>query len=279
LKGTRVAKAHRRQEPSWQEVLPAKLRALLGQSEWEAVTIGRSRAQVLHVEDGYLKIMRLGQTWGSDLQAEKERLEWLEGRLPVPQVYYYGRNAFFEYLYLSEIQGIMACDQQFRDDIPGLIDLLAEALHMVHAVEGQTSPFTRPLQTRLEEIQHSISGGRIDNAKFAFDHQGISPQAWYDQLEHLLPTSDDLSFTHGDFCLPNILIDRKKRCINGLIDWGNGGIADRHEDLAATCWSLGYNFDQAWIPLLLKAYGRESTDQKRLIFYQRLDDLSHYYLK
>jgi aminoglycoside phosphotransferase len=269
----------RNQEPSWQEVLPAKLRALLGQADWEAISIGRSMAHVFHIEDGYLKIMRQGQAQRSTLQAEKERLEWLEGRLPVPQVYYYGRNAFFEYLYLSEIQGIMACDQQFRDDIPRLIDMLAEALHMVHAVGEQSCPFTRPLKLRLEEMQHNIAGGHFDAAKFALDHQGVSPQAWYDQLEYSLPAFDNLSFTHGDFCLPNIMIDRKKMRISGLLDWGGGGIADRHEDLAAACWSLGYNFDQAWIPSLLEAYGRESIDQKRLTFYQRLDDLSHYYLR
>ncbi len=267
------------QEPSWQEVLPARLRALLGRPDWDPVTIGRSEARVFHVEDGYLKIVRLGHTWGSSLQAEKERLEWLKGRLPVPEVYYYGRNAFFEYLYLSEIQGIMACDQHFRADMPYLIDLLAEALHMVHAVEERFCPFTRPLQPRLEEIQQSISGGHIDNAKFATDHQGVSPQAWYNQLEALLPTFDNLSFTHGDFCLPNIIIDRKKRRINGLIDWGYGSIADRHEDLASACWSLGYNFAPSWIPALLEAYGQESIDQKRLTFYQRLDDLAHYYLR
>ena len=272
-----MTKSHNH-EPSWQEALPAKLRALLGRADWEAVTIGRSMAQVFHIEDGYLKIVRQGRAQGSDLLAEKERLEWLQGRLPVPEVYYYGKNASFEYLYLSEIQGIMACEQHFRDAMPRLIDLLAEALHMVHAVEEQFCPFTRPLQPRLEEIQQRISSGHIDTAKFATDHQGVSPQAWYDQLEHLLPASDDLSFTHGDFCLPNIIIDRKKRRINGLIDWGNGSIADRHEDLASACWSLGYNFDPSWIPSLLEAYGLQSIDQKRLTFYRLLDDLSHYYL-
>ena len=147
----------------------------------------------------------------------------------------------------------MACDQHFRVDMPYLIDLLAEALHMVHAVKKQSCSFTRPLHPRLEEIQQSISSGHLDNAKFATDHQGLSPQTWYDQLEPLFPAFDNLSFTHGDFCLPNIIIDRKKRRINGLIDWGYGSIADRHEDLAATCWSLGYNFDPSWIPSAIRS--------------------------
>lgn len=268
------------QEPSWQEVLPSELRGLPERADWKAVTIGRSGMDVFHVADGYLKVARQGQTAESDLRAEKERLEWLKGRLPIPQVYYYGKNAFFEYLYLSEIQGIMACDQYFQDDMPYLIDLLAEALHMVHAVEDQSCPFTRPVQSGLEEAQRRISRGQINDAKFAAEHRGLSTQVWYEQqLGRMHPASNDVCFTHGDLCLPNIIIDRQKRRINGLVDWGDGGIADRHEDLAATCWSLGYNFDQVWIPWLLEAYGLERIDRKRLIFYQQLDDLSHYYLR
>ncbi|MBV9712528.1 MAG: aminoglycoside 3'-phosphotransferase [Ktedonobacteraceae bacterium] len=265
------------QKSSWQEGFPSQLQPLLREANWDAVTIGRSGMHVFHVADGYLKIAPQGLTPGNDLHTEKMRLEWLKGRLPVPQIYYYGKNASFEYLYLSEIQGTMACDRRFQEDMPSLIALLAEALHMVHAVEAQSCPFTRPLQPRLEEIQQSISRGHIDNAKFVTDHQGLSPQARYEQLERLLPASNTLSFTHGDFCLPNIIIDRQKRRINGLIDWGYGGIADHHEDLASACWSLGYNFASSWIPSLLAAYGLESIDQKRLTFYQLLDDLSHYY--
>ena len=268
------------QEPSWQDMLPDELRTLPERADWKAVTIGRSGMYVFHVGDGYLKVARQGQTTGSTLLAEKERLEWLQGQLPLPQVYYYGKNAFFEYLYLSEIQGMMACDQYFQDDMPYLIDLLAEALHMVHTIESRSCPFTRPVQSGLEEAQQRISRGQINATKFAAEHRGLSAQVWYEQqLGRMHSASDDVCFTHGDLCLPNIIIDRQKRCINGLIDWGYAGIADRHDDRAAACWRLGYNFDTTWIPWLLEAYGLKRIDRKRLTFYQRLNDLSHYYLR
>jgi aminoglycoside phosphotransferase len=260
------------QESSWQEELPAELRTLFERTEWEAVTIGRSGMQVFHAGDGYLKIARQEQMSEGRLLREKERLLWLQGRLPVPQVYYYGQGGSFEYLYLSEIQGVMACDQRFREDMPSLIHLLAEALHLVHAIDSQQCPFTSPLQPRLEEIQQQIAGDHIDEAMFATDHQGLAPQAWYEQLERLRPATDELAFVHGDFCLPNILIDPRKKCINGLIDWELCGLADRHEDLVDACWSLGYNFDPSWIPLLQEAYGLESIDPKRLAFYQFFRD-------
>lgn len=256
--------------------LPAELRPLLNNADWQPVTIGRSGMHVFHVKDGYLKAAAQGPTTTKQLQAEMERLRWLQGQLPIPQIYYYGSSAAFEYLYLSEIPGVMACDQRFRADMPTLISLLAEALQMVHAIDTQHCPFPRFLSTRLTQIQQLIVADQVDTRKFKADHQGLTPQAWYERLLQLRPAKDDLAFIHGDFCLPNILIDPGKKCITGFIDWELGGIADRHEDLDAASWSLGYNFDPIWIPSLHKAYGIETIDPQKLAFYQHFDGLSTY---
>ena len=102
--------------------LPAELRRLLGDGEWWADTMGRSGSQVFHVGHGYLKIVPRASLM--NLRAEKDRMLWLLGRLPVPEVYYYGVDERNEYLYMSEIPGIMACDPVFRDDMPELIALV-----------------------------------------------------------------------------------------------------------------------------------------------------------
>jgi len=257
----------------WQEDLPPEIRALLVRGE--AVTIGRSGMSVWHVEQGYLKVNHQEHATMSELAAEKDRLQWLQGRLPVPQVYAYGSGAKCEYLYMSEIPGVMACDQRFREDMPSLIALIAEALHMVHALPQEQCPFSRSLHLRLEQVQQKIVSNRIDETLF-LRARGVTPQAWYRQLEQIRPTTDALTFAHGDFCLPNILIDPHNRRISGIIDWGRGGIADRHEDIDSACWSLGYNFDPAWIPHLKIAYGEELIDAKTLAFYELFSDLASY---
>jgi aminoglycoside phosphotransferase len=259
------------QEPSWQEELPIELRPLLDRTNWRMVTIGCSGMHVFHVRDGYLKIADQRRGVKSTLFGEYERLCWLQGQLPVPQVYHYSKSASFEYLYLSEIVGVMACDQQFQADMPLFLRLLAEALHMVHDIESDQCPFPRLLQSRMEQMRQKIASRTLNLSAFSAAHQGATPQEWLTQLEQLQPTTEDLVFVHGDFCLPNILIDPQKRCVNGLIDWGLCGIADRYMDLDTASWSLGYNFDPSWIPGLFDAYGLKTVDQKKLIFYRALD--------
>lgn len=258
---------------SWLEYLPAELQTL---TDGDAVTIGRSGMQVFRVRDGYLKIALHSVRTEDTLLGEKERLRWLQGKLPVPQVYAYGKTAQVEYLYLSEIQGIMACDPYFQSNKPLLISLLADALHMVHAVTAQNCPFQQVLQQRLEEVEHRIATGQIDEVKFSGYFPELSLQEWYERVKQDRPPVDDLVFTHGDFCLPNILIDPEKKRISGLIDWGRAGVADRHEDLNSMCWSLGYNFNKSWIPLLRTAYGEELINPQLVAFYQLFDDLFHY---
>jgi aminoglycoside phosphotransferase len=259
-------------EPSWQEGIPTQLRAMLDNHSWRAVTIGRSGMHVMHIENAYLKVAHRRQGRGDKLLAEKVRLEWLKGKLPVPQVLYYGNNAFYEYLFISEIAGVMAMDPLVSENMSELIHLLAEGLHTVHAIDRSDCPFKRPIQPRLEVIRTSITAGRIDAEKFKSKHDGMSPQLWYEQLEHLRPAFDDMVFAHGDFCLPNIVIDPEEMCIRGFIDWEQGAIADRYEDLNMLCWSLSYNFDDSWVSTLLGEYGLEYVDREKLTFYKMLEE-------
>jgi aminoglycoside phosphotransferase len=209
-----------------------------------------------------------------NLRAEKDRMLWLQGRLPVPEVYYYGVDEQNEYLYMSEILGIMACDPVFHDSMPELIDLLAEALQMMHAVDITDCPFDQRLSYRLDLAHQGVQQGRIAEEEITAHYPDLTPATLYERLVRIRPTEEDLVFAHGDFCLPNILLDRERHCVSGFIDLEYAGVADRYRDLERACWSLGYNFDQAWIPALLQAYGLEEVDQEKMEFYAQLDELS-----
>ena len=68
---------------------------------------------------------------------------------------------------------------------------------------------------------------------------------------------------HGDYCLPNVILDRWE--FSGFIDLGNGGIGDRHVDLFWGAWSLAYNLKtDAYRETFFSAYGRDLIDSDRL---------------
>ena len=47
-----------------------------------------------------------------------------------------------------------------------------------------------------------------------------------------------LAVTHGDWCLPNVVVDPEKLTVTGLLDTGRMGRADRYTDLALMNRSL-----------------------------------------
>jgi aminoglycoside phosphotransferase len=48
-------------------------------------------------------------------------------------------------------------------------------------------------------------------------------------------------FSHGDWCLPNVLTDGEK--ITGIVDWADGGWRDPRIDLGTGLWTLRYNLN------------------------------------
>ncbi|MBQ9121974.1 MAG: phosphotransferase [Lachnospiraceae bacterium] len=67
------------------------------------------------------------------------------------------------------------------------------------------------------------------------------------------------TFIHGDFCLPNLMLDDWK--LSGFIDVGLSGRGDKHIDIYWALWSLNYNLKtDKYTDLFLDLYGRENID-------------------
>ena len=84
------------------------------------------------------------------------------------------------------------------------------------------------------------------------------------------PEKDDPVLIHGDYCLPNVMLDNWQ--FSGFIDVGCGGIGDRHIDLYWGCWSIQYNLkDSRWCSRFLDAYGRQDVDPEKLRILHSLE--------
>lgn len=171
-------------------------------------------------------------------------MRWLEGRLPVPRVIVYEETDDTEYLLMTRVRGKMACDGEYLARPDKLVDLLAEAVHMLWQVDLAGCPQSRSLEGELAHARMSLEKGIVDFSNCepeTFGPGGFeSPEKLLLWLENNRPPLEP-AFSHGDCCLPNIFFDGDR--VSGFIDLGDAGMADRWRDLALCYRSLKHNMN------------------------------------
>jgi aminoglycoside phosphotransferase len=248
--------------------LPVDLKQRLDSAPWQQVLIGWSGAQVFKIEGhGYLKI-----TGGRlSLRPEKERLEWLRGRLPVPEMRYFGEANGRQFMLISDIPGLPSHDDHFKEQPERVVALLADALRRIHALDIHDCPFDQRLDTLIAAAQANYRQGWVETDDFDDIHWGRSAEDLYIELIATRPTDEQQVFVHGDYCLPNILIDPQTWRLAGLIDWGSAGISDSHFDLGLAARSIRFNLGAQWVTPFFEAYGGP-IDEAKISYYQLLDE-------
>lgn len=257
--------------------IPPELQARIKGYASQPVTSGCSGAGVFYLQAAgkpnfYLKTAPAGSV--VSFRAEVERLNWLSNRLPMPQVIYYRQSEAGEYLLLSEIAGLMACDGAFKTRPVEVVKLLAGGLRKLHSLDLSQCPLNSRLNNRLETAWQRMQAGLVDETDFDEKRQGIPAPALFEELLRTRPTNEDLVFTHGDYCLPNVILEPGYNTISGFIDLGLSGVADRYQDLALGVRSLEYNLGREWVGLLFEEYGSglKEVDWAKIEFYQLLDE-------
>jgi len=248
---------------------------MTGQDTWTPVTIGQSGVHTFRLtragrRNRYLKVAPRGL--GVRLEDEKVRLDWLAGHLPVPDVLYFHESDEREYLMTSEIDGLMAHNEALAGDLPRVVRLLASGPRMIHNLPLEDCPFDQRLAVRIPLAHERLLAGRVDDADFDAVRQGRRAAELFQEMQASVPSNEDIVFTHGDYCLPNVIIGSSGTTINGFIDWDRGGIADRYQDLGIAARSLARNWGPQWAPLLFREYGLERADGAKVEFYQLLDE-------
>jgi kanamycin kinase len=207
---------------------------------WRRTIVWRFLPQVttwlLTSPDGevrYLKVSQFGQR--ASLADERERMAWAAAWLPVPRVLDQGSDDDDEWLLTAGLPGVNAVDHAVRADPARLVPLLGQALKRFHLLPVAECPF---------------------------DGRGAAGRR--------PPGADDPVVCHGDYCLPNVLIDDWR--VSGFVDLGELGVNDRWADLTIGAWSVTRNLGPGWEPLFLASYG-VALDPAKRAFFRRLYSL------
>lgn len=132
-----------------------------------------------------------------------------------------------DYMVTKEAKGEDALAQQYLNNPEKLCEVLAEAMKYLHGRSIEGVPASLCMETYA----------KVENGN------------WLKQD----------TFIHGDFCLPNVILDNWK--FSTFIDVGLAGVGDKHIDLYWVLWSLNYNLGtDKYTDYFLEMYGKEKVD-------------------
>jgi len=144
-----------------------------------------------------------------------------------------------------------------------LCDTIATLLRKLHETDFSDCPVQNRITCYLDTAKKNYVNGTYDKSEFpdSFGYKSAK-EAWriVEKYGHLLK-SDTL--LHGDYCLPNIMLNSWK--FSKFIDLGNGGVGDRHIDLFWGIWTLQFNLGtNKYASRFMDAYGRDKIDTDML---------------
>ena len=150
---------------------------------------------------------------------------------------------------------------KYLEDPERLCDTFAGILRELHSVDFSDCPVQNRINSYLDTALKNYKEGNYDTELFP-DNWGYSSaeEAW-----RILEENKDLlkndTLIHGDYCLPNIMLDDWR--FSGFIDLGNGGVGDKHIDLFWGAWTLNFNLKtDKYRNRFLDAYGRSDIEEE-----------------
>ena len=250
--------------------LTDKVKDFLNGAETSEIDIGCSNSQVVKISKDsvfYLKIAALGE-----LTNEYKKLQWLSGKVKVPEIVLYETNNDVEYLITKAIPGEMVCsDYYLTDDNWKLgIPIIIEAFKELYEVDIKDCPFNVSLNYKLALIKSNIENN-FDKLEIS-DHvleKFRNPENIY---KHLVENrfKEELCFSHGDISLPNIFTLNNE--FTGFIDVGDCGIADKWFDIAIAVRTIKRNYGEKAVDEFFKQLGVKK-DNNKINYYLLLMEL------
>ena len=139
-----------------------------------------------------------------------------------------------------------------------LCDTVAYELRRLHETDYSGCPVMDRTGEYLAVAEKNYRGGEYDK-EYPSDKFGYrSAKEAYSVLMAEKEALQSDVLLHGDYCLPNIILNNWK--FSGFIDLGYAGVGDRHIDIFWGVWSLYLNLKtDKYRKRFLDAYGRDKA--------------------
>lgn len=168
-----------------------------------------------------------------------------------------------DWLLTSAVRGEDCVHESYISQPKRLCDTLAQTLRQLHETDYTGCPVMDRTADYLALAEKNYRAGVFDASLFPDGFGWRSADEAYGALTDGKAALQSRVLLHGDYCLPNIVLDSWK--LSGFIDVGCGGVGDRHIDIFWGVWTLWYNLGtNACRGRFLDAYGRDVIDEDLL---------------
>ena len=238
---------------------PADLHPLLtGTKLYDSSCSPEARVLFIPKDDGYF----LKSAPKGSLEREAATTHYFHSKGLSAEVLSYISNER-DWLLTAKIHGDDCTSAKYMEQPERLCDTLAERLALLHAEDFSDCPVQNHTERYLAKAKQNKRADAFDKSHFPDSFGYSSAEAAWTVVErhgHLLKTD---TLLHGDYCMPNIILDDWR--FSGFIDLDNGGVGDRHVDLFWGIWTLQFNLKtNKYRDRFIDAYGRNKVDEDML---------------
>ena len=168
-----------------------------------------------------------------------------------------------DWLLTRAVPGEDCTHQAYMDQPERLAELTALILRELHHRDHDNCPVQDHTARYIARATENYHVGRYDVSLFPDNWGYASPEEAWAVMEANAKYLKTDTLLHGDYCLPNIMLENWKPA--GFIDLGGAGVGDRHVDIFWGKWSLNFNLKtDKYCDRFLDAYGREQIDEEML---------------
>lgn len=255
-------------------ILPEEITKLIDTSSGIEVHIGKSKSRVFRYKGKnnhfyYLKISDSENIKNETLH-EVQVIDWLSQKnintAKVKSVISTEAQLFF---LMSEIPGESLAELASKINPKECMRIGASFLKTLHSIDINHCPFNQRLNVIKKRVLQNIENNDVDISDFDVENRDKSIAQMFNEIDWEL--KEDLVFTHGDFCFPNIVCQNGK--VNGVVDLGRAGIADRYQDIALFFRSFKTNVGEPDIYTFLQHYELiDKIEIDKITLFKKIDE-------
>lgn len=249
--------------------IPTDFHALLsGAQVFDSSCSAQARVLYIDKDQGYY----LKSAPGGTLHTEAAMTRYFHGKGLAAEVLAYLRGER-DWLLTARVPGEDCLNARYLENPKRLCDTLGEVLRSLHSLSPAGCPVPDRMRAYLDTVKENHRAGRFDASFLPGGCDGDSflpgmrpiatdQEAWA-VVEEYAPAFRSDTLLHGDYCLPNVMLDNWR--FSGFIDVGCGGVGDRHIDLFWGLWTLQFNLKSTrYGDRFLDAYGRGDVSRELL---------------